>query len=149
MKKLQTIIMSLMFVFSSSASAGIYADDLSRCLVESSTEDDKIKFVKWMFTAMALHPAVKDLAKIEAGQRDTANKGMAEIMMQLISVRCLDQSKKALQYEGNIAIQSSFQLFGQIAGQELFSNPQVAGGLSGLQKHFDTKVLNQRLGVTK
>ena len=32
--------------------AGVYADDLSRCLVGKSTDADKIVLMKWFFSAL-------------------------------------------------------------------------------------------------
>jgi hypothetical protein len=147
MNKLKVMLAGVLLVTSGGVNAGIYTDDLSRCLIEKSTSNDKIKLVKWMFTAMSLHPAVNGLARVTKADRDAANKEMAELMMDLITVRCVEQSKKAVQYEGAVAIQTSFQLFGQIAGKELFSNPQVAEGMSGLQKYIDADRFNKRLGL--
>ena len=127
--------------------AGIYTDDLSTCLVEKSTAEDKLDLVKWMFTAMSLHPAVQSIASVNSKQRDTADKAMADLMVHLLSVACLNQSKKAIKYEGEIAIQYSFKILGEIAVKQLFANPEVAKGLFSLDKYIDSKTLNTRLGI--
>lgn len=129
--------------------AGIYTDDLSRCLVESSSEKDKLVFVKWMFTAISLHPAVSDIANVDGKERDKSNQEMANLMVVLVSDRCLAQSKKAIKYEGAVALQSSFEVFGKIAAQELFANPAVAEGLAELDKFVDADTLNRRLGIAR
>lgn len=136
-----------MIVFSSSVNAGVYTDDLSRCLVESSTSANKLSFVKWMFIAISLHPAVKSMSSVSANQVDNSNKEVADIYTRLLTVACKDQAVKAIKYESTSAIQSSFTVFGQVAAKELFSNPAVAAGMSGLQKYFDTKKLNATLGI--
>lgn len=147
MNKIRLMLAAVLLATCGATHAGIYTDDLSRCLIEKSTSEDKIKLVKWMFTAMALHPAVQGLSSVSAQDREAANKAMAELMVDLLTVKCVDQAKKAVQYEGPVAIQTSFQLFGQIAGKELFSNPNVAAGLSGLEKYIDEKTMQQRLGL--
>ena len=38
------------------ASAGVFADELSKCLVKSSSTDDRVLLVQWMFGALSLHP---------------------------------------------------------------------------------------------
>jgi hypothetical protein len=61
--------------------------------------------------------------------------------------KCLSQAKKAIQYEGALAIQQGFNVFGQVAGQELFNNPNVAQGLADLEQHMDSEKLATLLGL--
>ena len=61
--------------------------------------------------------------------------------MKLLTETCLDTSKKAIKYEGPAAIQLSFQVRGQVASMEIFSNPNVAGAVAGLEKYTDKKRL--------
>ena len=44
-----------------------------------------------------------------------------------------------------LAIESAFTIFGQVAGRELFTNPEVAKGLSGLEQYFDEKAIKKAL----
>ena len=147
MDTIKTILLAGLLLISSASHADIYTDDLSRCLIESSSSEDKITLVRWMFSAMALHPAVKTIAPVNEAARVSTNKEMADLMVDLISVRCLEQSKKAVKYEGPVAFQASFEVFGKVAAQELFSNPSVAQGLSDLDNHIDIEKLNQALGI--
>lgn len=134
---------------SGSAGAGMYTDDLSRCLVDSTTSADKLTLVKWMFAAMARHPAVKTLASVSDAQMDSANKETATLFMKLVTNTCRAQTQKAVKYEGQAALQSSFQVFGQVAAAELFQNQDVAEGMSGLSKYFDEKKLQDVVGSGK
>ena len=139
-------ILTVLFM-SFSVSAGIYTDDLSRCLVDKTTAKDKDVFVKWMFTALSHHPLVEKDVSLSAEAVDEANKNMAELMVGMLTVRCLDAAKNAIKYEGQASIQSSFSVFGQVAGQELMGNPKVAESLSGFDKHLDSDLFNRRLGI--
>ena len=47
------------------ASAGVFADELSRCLVKSSSTDDRVLLVQWMFAALSLHPAVQPMISVK------------------------------------------------------------------------------------
>jgi hypothetical protein len=143
------VIAGVIFLFSSSVNAGVYSDDLSRCLVESSTSSDKLSLVKWMFTAMSLHPAVKSMASVSAKQLDNSNKEAADLFVKLLTVTCKDPAIKAIKYEGEVAIQSSFSVFGRVAAKELFSNPDVAAGMAGLEKYMDAEKIKESLGITK
>jgi hypothetical protein len=151
MKKysIYSVIAGIMFLFSFSVNAGVYTDDLSRCLVESSTSSDKLTLVKWIFTAISLHPGVKAIASVSAKQLDNANKEAADIFVKLVTQTCKDQTVKAIKYEGQIAIQSSFGVLGQVAMMELLSNPEVAAGMAGLQKYMDAEKIKSALDVNQ
>ncbi len=151
MKKysIYAVIAGLIFLFSSSVDAGVYSDDLSRCLVESSTSSDKLMLVKWMFTSMSLHPAVKSMASVSAKQLADSSKETADMIVNLVTKTCRDQAKKAIKYEGGVALQSSFSVFGQVAAKELFSHPDVAAGLAGLEKYLSAKKIKEALEITE
>ena len=38
------------------AGAGVFSDDLSKCLVASTTTRDQTDLVRWIFATAALHP---------------------------------------------------------------------------------------------
>ena len=125
--------------------AGPYTDDLSRCLVESTTDEDRVNLVKWMFASASAHPAVQPLSTVSEEQLESANREMGELLMRLLTESCVDATKKAIKYEGEATIQTSFQVLGQVAGQELFASPEVTAALSGLDKYLDKEKL-QALG---
>ena len=132
----------ILFVFQAeSAGAGPYTDDLSKCIIASTTTQDRAEFVRWMFAAAAMHPAVKSIASVSKEQLDHANKQTAQLFMRLLTESCRQKVKDAIKYEGQTAIQASFQVLGQVAGRELFSSPEVAAGMSGLKKYFDSEKL--------
>jgi hypothetical protein len=123
------------------AHAGPYTNDLSKCLVESTSAADRAGLVKWMFSAASLHPAVSSIVTISEEQLDQANKWMADLLIRLLTQSCHEEARKALKYEGEMAIQAGFQVLGQVAGQEMFADPKVAAALSGLEKHVDQEKL--------
>ncbi len=125
--------------------AGVYTDDLTRCIIEKTNAQDRIEFVKWMFSAMSKHPAVQSMSTVSEKQIDEANQKVADLFMELLTVTCKEKAEKAIKYEGQMAIQSSFKLLGQVAAQELFTNPNVSGVMAGLEKYIDEDRLNSLL----
>jgi hypothetical protein len=123
------------------ALAGPYADDLAKCLVASTTQEDRLTLVKWMFAAASLHPAVKSFTSVTEKQLDEGNKSTAELFMKLLTDSCKSEAERALQYEGPQTFQTSFQVLGQVAGKELFSSPEVAVAMAGLEKYVDKEKL--------
>ena len=132
---------------SQEALAGPYSDTLAKCLVSSTTTEDRSSLVRWMFTAASLHPAVKPISNVSDEQLDEANRIIANLVTDLLTESCREETEQALQYEGTTTIQTSFMVLGQVAGQELFASPEVAAGLSGLEKHIDEEKLGSLKGL--
>ena len=131
----------VLLVGSSQAQAGPYGDDLSKCLVSSTTEADKTLLVKWIFSAIALNKEVSPYVNMPTDVRDKLNEGTASLYMRLLTDTCRAQTHDAYKYEGQGAIGSAFQLLGQVAAQGIFSDPAVATGMTDLMKYFDEKKL--------
>ncbi len=149
MKLAPCLCVLLAFVFGgvSSASAGVYADDLGKCLVSSTTKDDRSNLIRWLFVAAAQHPAVKPIAAISPAQQDASDKAVGTLIMKLLTDSCKTDAQKAIQYEGPVTIQIAFEVLGKVAGQELFSSPEVTENLKGLAKYIDADKL-KALGTT-
>lgn len=140
MRVLVFVVTSALFV-ASTANAGPYTDDLSKCLVESTSPEDRTALVRWMFAAMAQHPAVTPLASVSPEKVEESNAAIGKLFMRLLTRSCDDKAKKALQYEGSIAMNQSFTVLGQVAASEIFANPKVTEVMSGLDKYVDKKKL--------
>ena len=89
---------------SSAASAGVYTDQLSKCLVDSTTTEDRTMLVKWLFTAASVHPAISSLSTVTAADRDTANQVIADLFVKLLTESCRDPAKTALKFEGAVTM---------------------------------------------
>ena len=122
---------------SSPAVAGLYTDDLGRCLVKSASPKDQSELMKWVFIAMALHPEVSPYATVTPEQRETANKAAAAMMERLVFVDCRKEAVEAMKYEGGSALESSFNVLGQVAMRGIMGNPAVSAGMSDFGKYFD------------
>ena len=129
------------------ARAGVYGDDLGKCLVESSSAQDKQQLVQWIFFAIALNPDIAPYASIAPEQRAAADKGMARLFEKLVGDTCAKQASAALKYEGPAAFANSFELLGQVAGRELFASPQVAAGTAAFAAQLDIPALQAKLGL--
>lgn len=140
-----TLVLAMLLIQTSPAFAGSYTDDLTKCIVESTTTKERAEFVKWVFSAVSLHPAVESISSVSKKQLEETNKKTAQLFMRLLTDSCMQKAKMAIRYEGRIAIQSSFQILGQMAGQELFSSPGVTTAMKSFTKHFDAEKLESLL----
>lgn len=123
--------------------AGVYADDLGKCLVKSSSPDDQLALVKWIYSAMSTHPAVKPYSNFTPNQVAALNKNAGLLFQRLLTVDCRTEAVAALKYEGAPAFQSSFSLLGQIAMRSLMTEPHVAQNFANFAKGLDNKKMKE------
>lgn len=139
MKSLIQLFLAVLFcmAYSGVSHAGLYTDDLSRCLVESTTPNDRVDLARWIFSVMLLHPGVSDMAATTTPQRDEINRRTARHFERLLVDDCRTQAKNAMQYEGGNAMQNSFEVLGKVAMQELMNQPEVMEGIRAFAKFLD------------
>jgi hypothetical protein len=121
------------------AAAGPYSDELSKCLVRSTTTAEKNTLIKWIFAAAALHPEVKGIASITTEQRDELSKSTGKMVEHLVSESCKSEVTDAMKYEGPGALGASFQVLGQVAAMGLFSDPSVSSFMRDFTKYVDVR----------
>ncbi len=131
-------------LFVTGAQAGVYADDLTKCLVRSASPADQTDLVKWVFAAMAMHPDVKPYAKFTEAEHAALTKKASDLMIRLITVDCHTESVAAIKYEGAPSFEESFKVLGEVAFRGLMSDPNVMQGMSGLET-ADTKAKMQAI----
>lgn len=119
------------------AQAGIYADDLTRCVVGKTTPADQTAIMQWLFSALAASPVVQEMAKVSSDQHARLNGGMTTVIQRLILKDCRPQAVAAMKYEGAGALQQSFELVGRVAVQNLMSDPSVVKQLQSLDASSD------------
>jgi len=134
---IRCLLVMLSMLTSMHAAAGPYGDDMAKCLVKSSSPEDRAVFIRWLFAAIALHPDVASMATITTQQRDAFSKRAGALFQRLLTESCRSETQLAIRYEGPATIQYAFQVFGQAAAGELFTNPSVAAGMKDLTKYID------------
>lgn len=141
------LVLALVAYWPATSMAGPYADDLGKCLVESTSQRDRVELVRWMFVSMSRHPAVKPIATISDGQLEAASKEVAALFTSLLTDSCRQEAEKALQFEGLSTFEVAFSVLGNVAGREIFTNPEVAEGLALLDKYVDEEELSGIFGT--
>lgn len=140
-------ILAVLMLSFSQVQAGVYGDEMAKCLVESTTPEDRTDLVRWMFVAISLHPAVEALSSVTDEQMNKANEDAANLFMRLLTESCREATEKALQYEGQAVLETSFGVLGQVAGGEIFAAPEVGAVLAGLESYMDSEKLNELKGL--
>jgi hypothetical protein len=123
------------------AQAGVYSDDLAKCLVAKTTEADKAQLMQWIFAAMSASPAVSSMTSLSPKQREEMNRKGAALFSRLLIADCRSETVTALKYEGQNSIEPSFKVLGEVAMTGLMRDPAVTRELDQLSTFFDTTKL--------
>lgn len=138
--------------------AGTAVDQLSQCLVKSTTATDKTAVLQWTFVALAAHPDLSMYSKVSDAQRLQLDKNLAQVLQRILVEQCSTQTRAVIQTEGIQAVGESFQVLGQMTGEEILKNPEVKGQLQGILRYVDlntlvttflTPELWNKLGITR
>ena len=138
--------------------AGPTVDQLSDCLMKSTTATDKTAVLQWTFVALSSHPDLKAFSNVSATQKEQLDKNLAQVLQRILVEQCSAQTKAVIQAEGLQAVGDSFQELGQITGEEILKNPEVKGQLQGVLRYVDlnklvttflTPEIWNKLGVTR
>ena len=123
------------------AMAGPTVDQLSECLVKSTTATDKTSVLQWTFVALSAHPDLKAYSNVSAEQKEQLDKNLAQVLQRIIVDQCSAQTKAVIQAEGIQAVGDSFQELGRITGEEIVKNPEVKQQLKGVLRYLDLNKL--------
>lgn len=142
------MLLATLLIVAPSANAGVYGDALGKCLVSASSDQDKQQLMKWIFSAISLNPGIAPYTKLPAQERTEIDKTMASLFERLIGESCKKEAAEAIKFEGAAAFGAAFQLLGQVAGQQLFTSPEVSAGAESFYKHVDIQGLQRKLEIT-
>ncbi|WP_434533816.1 hypothetical protein [Acinetobacter pragensis] len=134
------MVMSLWGV-SQMAAAGPTVDQLSDCLVKSTTAADKSAVLQWTFVALSAHPELKKFSNVTEEQRTQLDKNLAQVLQRILVEQCSAQTKAVIQAEGMQAVGDSFQELGSITGEEILKTPEVKDQLKGVVRYIDLNKL--------
>lgn len=117
------------------ALAGPAADTLGACLADHTSGKERKDLAKWIFVAMSAHPEMNGLSRVDAGVRDGSDRALAAIFTRLLTQDCVDPARQALAAEGAAAYRVAFGKLGELAMQEIMSNPGVSASMGGFEKY--------------
>lgn len=149
---------ALIMGVSTFSNAGQAVDQLSDCLVKSTTAADKTTVLQWTYSALSTHPDLKGFSNVSAEQRTALDQKLAQVLQRVIVEQCSTQTKAVIQAEGIQAVGESFQALGRSAGEEIIKNPEVNNQLKGVVRYIDlnklvttflTPDIWNKLGITR
>ena len=142
MKKLISIIILIIF-YQTSSQAGQDSDKFANCLMQKTTDRDKIVLVRWAFSALAHHSALRDEFNIPKSKFTKHEIAVADYVQYILGTVCFKETKNVLKYEGDEAFLKGFELLGEIAFLSLTNETAVAEALENYVIHIDPEFIKR------
>ena len=131
--------------FVSPAQAQTPVESLGRCLTDNTSGKDRKELAQWLFAAMTAHPEMRPLSSATKDDIDRTSRTAAALFTRLLAENCSKEVKAAVQSGGRVAIQAGFQVLGQVAMQELMTNPDVGAAMGVLDRYIDRSKIDAAL----
>lgn len=141
------LVASLAFAVSAPAVAGPYAQAMGTCLADNTTGKERKDLARWIFSAMATHPEMRDLSNANEQMRDRISQSVGQLVTRLLTENCAAETRAAIQNEGSTSLKDAFGSLGALAMQELMTNKDVTAAVSTFEQYIDTKKLQEALAV--
>ena len=114
--------------FSFNVNAGIYEDRFTSCMMDNTSDRDKVTLVRWLFVVLSEHPSLKRDFPTTESDKIASDRAIADYMSYLISQNCLEETKDVLKYEGQDAFINAFEYLGEVSMMLLIQNEDVLKG---------------------
>ena len=128
MKKLISIIILIIF-YQTSSQAGQYSDKFANCLMQKTTDRDKIVLVRWAFSALAHHSALRDEFNIPKSKFTKHEIAVADEVLEIP----ISPKTRRSHWEGTDLKPNSMADITSVLSIALHSEKSLVGNLLGLQ----------------
>ena len=95
---------------------------------------------------MAEHPSLKNDFPTTEDDKISNDRAVADYISYVIGVKCLNETKDVLEYEGEEAFLKAFELLGEVAFMELAKNEDVALGFERYLQYIDPSLFEKIAG---
>jgi hypothetical protein len=144
MKRISGVLVLVAALAVGPALAETPTDAFATCLVDNLTGKERKDLAKWIFFAMAVHPEIKAYSNVRPADTRQSDEFMGKLVTRLLTVNCPGQFRTANAADP-MALQKSFELVGQVAMQELITNPDVERALTTYAQYADETRINNAL----
>lgn len=147
MKRTNKIMLIVVFMgITGLASANQSAQRLGVCFNDSMTGHERKELAKWIFLGIATHSTIQPFANVTDQDRDDANRFLGALVTRLLTENCPAQAKAAFQDNGAKAFEHAFKVVGEVAMQELMTEPAVSASLGAFDRYLDLQKIEQVFG---
>src|SRR5690606_8864027 len=115
--KLRTFLISATLLGATQvAIAGPTVDQLSDCLMKSTTATDKTTVLQWSCLELGNNPDLKAFSNVTATQKEALDRNLPTVLQGIIVEQCYTQTKAVIQAEGLQAVGDTFKELGRTTG---------------------------------
>ena len=142
MNKLVTVaVLSIGLFTGVSAVAGEPSEQLGTCLVDALNGKERKSLAKWIFFSMGAHPEIKSYMNSTVNVIQESDEYVGKLVTKILTEDCPEELSAAHNSDPR-AIQKAFELVGQVAMQELMSNPDTMKALTNYAQYADQDKIN-------
>ena len=142
------IFFSIIFLLISfNINAGPYQDRYTSCILENTSERDKIILVKWLFVLLAEHPSLKNDFPTTEDDKISNDMAVADYISYVLGVKCLNETKDVLKFEGEEGFLKAFELLGEVAFMELADHEDVSSSFERYIQYIDPSLFEKIDGL--
>ena len=133
-----TIILSVIILANmNSVFAGQPTQQFSACLTDSLNGKERKLLAKWIYFGMSSHSLIKPYSNASDKDIEESNKFVGALITRMLTEDCPKQAKAALDDSGATAFTEAFRIVGEVAMQELMTEPSVSQSLGAFEKYMD------------
>ena len=114
-------------------------DGLATCLTGATPKDDRRVLVRWIYSAMSVHPDLRDVSAIDDPRRAGLEADAAKVMERLIADDCATHVRAVLLSDGTDGFSTAFEALGRIAMQDFLEQPDVQRASTAIGSRIDQK----------
>lgn len=135
-----TLLLTLIIPIAYSPDASANANTLGQCMVDNLNGKERKFLARWVFFAMGTHPEIKKYSNATEQDIQASNVKTGKLFNRLLTEDCPKELAVASQID-RYAIEKAFELVGQVAMQELITDPSVNQALTGYVEHTDLEAI--------
>lgn len=140
---ISALFVALSLSISSIGAANEAIDNVSVCLTNSTSTNDRADLVKWIFVAMSKHPQLSALSGSTPEQDEAAIRRAGQLFTRLIADDCATQIRAMVAAHGEQSLSVAFEVLGRVAMQDLMTHPDVQAVFTGLDRYADQQRIDR------
>lgn len=118
--------------------ANIYDDNLTRCVVESTTAKENQTLVQWMYMALSASPDIHQFSKLSTMDEKQINQNVALLFQSLLKDRCHKELELVTKYSDESGLDQAFRTLGQTAMLGIMKQPEVTNKIGEFLQYMKT-----------
>lgn len=114
---------------------------LGKCMVLKTTGADRILFARWLASSMATAPAMEGVISVDATKKGQIDREMGALFTRLFAQDCPAEAKVLIGARDEMGLKAAGGMIGEIAMQELMSDPTAMKSLMAYLQYIDNRKL--------